>query len=104
MSTPADLPQRRAEDHFGIGYVVERLERAVENLSKKIDAMATKGETGLLFAKMDEKADRDDTDRALEKIDKRLTSIERNQLPPWTIGVAAIAATIILAVVSHFWK
>lgn len=96
----ASPPHRREGDHFGVNYVIDRLEKAVENLGNKIDAMATKVEVGIAFTKIDQKADAAD----LEKIDTRLIRIERNQLPPWSIGVATICVTVGLAVVLHFWK
>lgn len=96
MSADADMPGRRAGDQFGIEYVVNRLTKAVDDLGESIIAMATKAEVAAILLKLDGKADTVD----YEKIDARLTRIERNQLPPWVLGVAVIVVTITL----HFWK
>lgn len=88
------------ESRFGLEYVVERLVKSVDLLGAKIEAMATKGEVAMLFAKLDEKAD----SAALAVIDTRLTRIERNQLPPWFVGVLAIVATVVVAIALHYWK
>lgn len=91
-----DVPGRRSGDHFGIDYVVDRLTKAVDDLGASIIAMATKAEVAAMLLKIDEKADLAD----FEKIDQRLTRIERNQLPPWVLGLGVIVVTIAL----HFWK
>jgi hypothetical protein len=88
------------DDQFGIAYVVNQLTKAVDRLTDKVDAMATKGELAVLFARMEEKADKEE----FKNIDRRLTRIERNQLPPWTIPSTAIIVTIVLSIVFHFWK
>jgi len=100
MSAGGDLSGRRSGDHFGLEYVVERLVKAVDDFGDKIDAMASKAEVGILFAKLEEKADT----TMLDKIDARLTRIERNQLPPWTMALFGILATIALAIIEHTWK
>lgn len=93
-----DTVERRnpAESRFGLEYVVDRLVKSVDQLGDKIEAMASKAEVAMLFAKLDEKAD----SAALAEIDKRLTRIERNQLPPWTVGAIIVVVTVGL----HFWK
>ncbi len=95
-----DGQHRRIEDHFGMGYVIERTVKAVDDLVSRIESLASKSDVALLFSRVDEKADHIETQTALEKIDLRLTRIERNQLPPWVIGVGGIAVAVAL----HFWK
>lgn len=89
-----------ANSRFGLEYVVDRLVKSVDQLGDKIEAMASKTEVAMLFAKLEEKAD----SAALVIIDQRLTRIERNQLPPWFVGVLAIVATVAVAIALHYWK
>jgi hypothetical protein len=95
-----EVPTRRAEDHFGMAYVIERTVKAVDELVDRIETLALKSDVALLFSRVDEKADKESTEKVLEKIDRRLTRIERNQLPPWVLGVGVIVVTVVL----HFWK
>jgi hypothetical protein len=81
-------------------YVIERTVKAVDELVDRIETLALKSDVALLFARVDEKADKASTEKVLEKIDERLSRIERNQLPPWVMGLGLIVVTVAL----HFLK
>jgi hypothetical protein len=118
MHDPSDPVGRRLTDEFGVSYVLKELTRKVDDVGSTMNAMATKAEVAFLSARVDDmvkrpelterwrndEAHRQTTDAKLDKIDARLTTIERNQLPPWFLSLLGIVVAFIVAVVSHYWK